>query len=80
MRARVPAVILYLEVDLEKQRPSSEGGRGKIKGTCTSDGDVDVTCTLNCLSWDFFYIIESLLLECFHYLFTNTASSVTFSV
>lgn len=37
MIAGVAAVILYLEVDLEKGRPPSEGGGRKIQGTFAFD-------------------------------------------
>ena len=53
MIAGVPTVILYLEVDVEKRRPRSEGGERKMKGTCTCDDSVDAIPSLNCLPWDF---------------------------
>ena len=51
MIAGVPAVILYLEVNIEKRGPTLQVV--EEKGTRTPDNNVDTITTLSCLPWDF---------------------------
>ena len=51
MIAGVPAVILYLEVNIEKRGPTLQVV--EEKGTHTPDNNVDAITTLICLPWDF---------------------------
>jgi hypothetical protein len=49
----------------------------RSKGTCVLDNWVDVMPNLNCLTWDFFCIIENFFL---HYLFTDTVNSMILTI
>ena len=51
MLSGVPAVILYLDVNIKKRGPALQVV--EEKGTRTPDNNVDAIATLNCLPWDF---------------------------